>query len=228
LGYRLGWDTSERTFGLIARAEWPINLKSWNYPDEMSYGAAVYYRASLVIQTLESLAGREKFDSFLKTYAGNFRFRHPNGDDFINTATVMLNMDMTMFYNQFIRGTARLDYSIRSLEYNALHDPDSTNQYEVSVTVARELDGILPQTISLILESGARVDSLWDGESRIATLKFYAASRPLYAVLNLDRPYPLDENISNNSLYLKSFGGRIMSFEWDAVFLLEMLLSLIL
>jgi hypothetical protein len=203
-----------------------MDLKSWDYPDESTYGTGVYYRSSLVLKTLEELLGRSLMDSALGAYARKYRFSHPDSSDFENAISSKSGVDLSRFYSQFISGTSRVDYAIRSLNYKSITTTDSLKKYEITLKVSRELDGILPQKISIKLENGERLDTIWvDSYSRVASLKFYASSRPESAELS---NYALDENIANNTLYIESFSSRLISFEWDTVYLMECLISLFL
>jgi hypothetical protein len=225
LGYKFNYDLFERVSAYMTRAEYPIDLKSPDYPDVNSYSTAVYNRANQVLQTLEALVGREAFDRFLKIYANEFRFKHPTAEDLIDFAVKYTGHDLTDYTNQFIHGTARLDYGIRSLEYKAIPNADSTKKYQITVTVSRELDGIMPEKLTLGLDNGRIIDTTYDGRSRIIEFKFTAAARPQYAELS---NYALDENKANNTMYVSSFGSRLLSFEWDMIFLMEFILSLFL
>jgi hypothetical protein len=140
-----------------------------------------------------------------------------------------LGLDLGKFVRQFVAGTSRVDYAVRTLEYKSVPEEDSAvgKRYEISVTVARELDGILPQKISIGLNDGGVIDTTWDGSSRIAAFDFRADSRPEYVEIGSRGVCALDENAANNSLYIKGFGSRLLTFEWDLVFVLEFLLSLL-
>ncbi|HBC46413.1 MAG TPA: hypothetical protein DEO84_03145 [candidate division Zixibacteria bacterium] len=226
LGYKFKFNVFERLAALISKGEYPINLKSWDYPDDAAYGINVYNRSTLVLKSLEDLLGRSSMDSALGAYVRQYRFGHPDLSDFENAISSTTGVNLNRFYAQYITGTSRVDYGIRSLSYKSITTTDSLNKYEITLKIARELDGILPQKISLTLENGNRIDTTWeDTTSRVATLKFYTVSRPQFAVL---AGYALDENIANNSMYAGSFGSRLISFEWDSVFMVEFFLSLIL
>jgi hypothetical protein len=226
LGYKLNLSVLERLSAMMLKAEYPIDLRSWDYPGETSYDVAVYYRSALVFKTLEELLGRAKMDSSLSIYARDYRFRSPDGNDFERAVEISAGLDLDHFYEQFIRGTARVDYGIGSLEYKAVASEDSAKKYEVKVTVERRLDGILPETLSLALDDGLRLDTLWGGEERTAIFTFQTTSIPKYA--SLEPVYALDENIANNTFHRKSLGSRLLSFEWDMVFIKEFMLSLFL
>ncbi len=225
-GYEFKYSDFERLAALMSKADYPVDLKSWDYPDEMSYGIGVYSRSTLVLDALENLLGRAHMDSVLSSYANEYRFRHPDMADFKRAIMWTGGIDFDRFYGQFISGTSRVDYGIISLSYKAVSG--SEGKYNVDITVERRLDGILPQTISLFCDDGSRIDTLWNGEARTTSFKFQTSSKPKYAELNAGNAYAIDENIANNTLYFRSLGSRLLSFEWDTVFLVEFLLSFIL
>ena len=212
------------------KSEYPLNLRSWDYPDLMSYNMAVYYRTTLVLQTLEGMIGRAQFDSIMNIYANRYHFRHPNENDFFNVMVEKTGYELGQFYYQFIAGTARVDYCVKSLEFENIPKADSTTsaKYKITATLSRELDGILPQKLIIGLENGSKLDTTWDGHDRIKSFEFISKSRPTYAVIDSGYVYTLDENFSNNSLYLKPFSSRLFSFEWDSLFIREFILSLLL
>ncbi len=226
MGYKLNLSILERTLALMLRAEYPIDLKSWDYPSDESYAVAVYYRSALVFKTLEELLGRAGMDSALGAYAREYRFSNPTGGDFERAIETSAGIDLGRFYEQFISGTARVDYGIKYLTYKSIAPEDTTKKYEVKVTVERLRDGILPETLSLALDDGTKLDTLWNGEDRTAIFTFQTTAVPKYA--ELGPVYALDENIANNTFYRNSLGSRIVSFEWDTVFIKEFILSLFL
>ena len=231
LGYPIPINTLDRLFAMMSKAEWPSNMKSWDYPDDFSYSAAVYFRASAMLQTLEQMVGRAAFDSALKDYANRYRFGHPRAEEFQNALEKSLGIDLNSFFEQFIAGTARVDYAIRNVEYKSIAKSNAASiaEYNITVTVGREYEGILPQKIEIGLKNRTVIDTLWDGIARTAIFEFNANSRPEYARIGYGGgPYALDENAANNSIYLKSFGSRLLIFEWDTVFALELLLALLL
>jgi hypothetical protein len=230
LGYRIPINTLDKLFALMSKADWPVNLKSWYYPDDFSYAAAVYFRASAMIQTLEQLAGRAAFDSALNAYAIEYRFKHPSAEDLQNSLESSLGIDLSSFFAQFIGGTARVDYEVRSLEYKAIGGSENNQSgYNIKVIVGREFEGVLPQRLKVGLHDGTAIDTTWDGNARTAIIEFTAGARPDYAQIGYGHgPYALDENLANNSMYIKSLGSRLLTFEWDGVFIMELLLSLFL
>lgn len=229
-GYDVSLDEIFRTFALLGKAPYPINLKSWEYPGFMDYGSAIYGRARLVIQTLENIIGDSVFAEALKDFAADYRFGHPDGEDFLSSISSSAGLDLTDFFSQFIAGTARVDYGVASLTYDEVAGEfeDDVTKYKITVGVRRKLDGVVPQKITVGLYDGAKIDTTWDGRSGVASFEFVANSRPWYAAIDEDDVFPLDENRTNDRLYSESHSMRLISFEWDTVFALEFILSLFL
>jgi hypothetical protein len=229
-GYDIPLDELSRTFALLRKAPYPISLKSWEYPDLMDYSLAVYSRAQLVFQTLEGIIGDSVFAGALKDFAEKYRFGHPDGEDLLSSISSSTGLDLDDFFLQFINGTARVDYGITSLRYDEISgESESGNaRYKIVVDLRRELDGIIPQKITVGLCDGAKIDTIWDGRSGVASFEFVANSESRYACINEDNVFPLDENRTNDIIYSESHSMRLVSFEWDAVFALEFILSLLL
>lgn len=228
LGYDLSYEESERIYILFRRPSYPIDLASYDYPSWMEYQSAVYSRANLVLQSLEIVLGDSAFASAMMRYAMKYRFKHPDTRDFEKVFSSATDMDMSTFFAQFVDGTARVDYGITGLSYKKSEGADAAANYRVTVDVRREQDGILPQIVTLSLEDGTTIDTTWDGRSRVFEFEFAADSKPVYAALDGHFTYPLDEQLSNNRLYYKSNSSRMISFDWDAAFVLEFLFSLFL
>ncbi len=229
-GYDVSLDELSRTFALVGKAPYPINLKSWEYPGLMNYTSAVYTRALLVLQTLEGIIGDSLFALALRDFAEDYRFGHPDGEDFISSISSSAGLNLNDFFLQFINGTARVDYGVTSLRYDEVpsESEDAVAKYKITIDVRRRLDGIIPQKITVGLCDGARIDTTWDGRSGMASFEFVANSEPRYACIDEDNVFPLDENRTNDRIYSESHSMRLISFEWDAVFVLEFILSLFL
>ncbi len=226
-GWKIPISSLERNAVLQDKASFPIDMPSWEYPSWGSYSGAVYGRARLVLESLEYFLGQDSFDKAMKDYAVAYRFGHPDSDDLRDVLEASTERELLDFFNMFVKGTARIDYSVESLEFREITG-DSILSYLVTVHVKRELDGKLPQVLSVGLADGARIDTLWDGRAKFREFEFRTGSIPEFAALDMVQACPLDENMINNSLYRENWTGRIMAFEWDSIFIIELLASLLL
>jgi hypothetical protein len=225
--YFASYSSMERLFTLYQESKYPINLKSWEYPNWQSYSSAVYGRAWFVIQALHKASSDSLFFGTLKDFANEYRFKHPDQSDLQNFIDNRYEQDMSRFFDQFISGTARVDYSIESINFSKVENVD-VDQFATTVRIERKLDGVLPQTVTIVLENGETLSEKWDGVSRIEDVEFISDSRPVYATLDHEGSYFIDENLNNNSLYLDSNIMRLISFEWDIEFIFEFLMALFL
>ncbi len=225
-GFGLSYDDISRIFALSKGSLYPIGLASYDYPGWMEYESAVYTRANMVLRTLEQVVGDTLFAAALRRYSMTYRFGHPSANDFKRTISDFTGRDLSEFYSQFIDGTARVDYAVTGLRFESIADEES--RYMATVDLRRVLDGILPQTVSLILEDGSIVDSVWSGRPKVTSLEFKTDSKPLYAAIDQHAISPLDEQLANNRLYIQSHWIRLISFDWDSAFLVEVILALFL
>ena len=227
----LGSDRSVRRFYSIAEgARYPINLKSWDYPNKQDYYSAVYGRAWMVLQALENVMGDSAFAEALKIFAGDYRFKHPDQRDFLESLWESSSVELTEFAEMFIDGTARVDYSIESVEFEKSESTDDSSEaeYVVYVNLERKYDGVLPQVVALGFEDGTEIYKKWDGKDRTTRIVFEAKSIPVYASIDKKTSYIIDENMNNNTVYPKGHVTRMISFEWDAIFIIEFLASIFL
>ncbi|UCC79824.1 MAG: M1 family metallopeptidase [Candidatus Zixiibacteriota bacterium] len=219
-----------RLFALAEEAKYPISLKSWDYPNRQSYIAAIYGRAWMILLALENAIGDSTFAEALKIFAGDYRFRHPDQEDFVKSLSNSSSYDLAEFVEMFIDGTSRVDYAVESMEFekNETAGDSGGSEYIVYVDVVRKYDGILPQVIVLGLEDGTELYENWDGKDRYKRITFKANSVPLYASLDRKISYAIDENRNSNTIYRKGHVTRMISFEWDAIFIIEFLASILL
>jgi len=227
----LNSDESVRRFYSIAEGtRYPINLKSWDYPNKQDYYSAVYGRAWMVLQALENIMGDSVFAEAMKIFAGDYRFKHPDREDFLRSTAVSSSRDLKGFADMFVDGTSRVDYAVESLEFekNKTAGDSGASKYIVYVDVTREYDGILPQVVTLGFEDGNEIYETWDGKDRYKRIIFETNSIPVYASLDRDISYAIDEDGNNNTIYLKGHVVRMISFEWDSIFIIEFLASIFL
>lgn len=92
------------------------------------YGVTTYRRTSAWMLTLRAIAGRDRFDAAMRTYADRFRFRHPTGADLEDVLveglgdTVALSqpdangrtvqLDVRKFLDQALRTSASVDFDV--------------------------------------------------------------------------------------------------------------------
>jgi Peptidase family M1 domain len=63
----------------------PVTRWAFKFRDSTSYGGVTYGKSATLLQTLETLVGRETMDEAMRTWFMRFRFTHPTTEDFLRT-----------------------------------------------------------------------------------------------------------------------------------------------
>ena len=105
----------------------------------------------------------------LRTYYQEWAFKHPTTRDFVEVAERVSGESLTWFTDQYIYGTARVDYAVEGID--AVEDPVSGEMIS-TVTLRRELDGSFPLSILFRFEDGTERVEKWNGEDREKTFTF--------------------------------------------------------
>jgi hypothetical protein len=77
------------------------------------YGGLVYSKPAMILASLEAMLGEQAMRDMLRTYASEWRFRHPTTDEFVETAArVSGNPDVRPFLTAALHTRAVLDDSL--------------------------------------------------------------------------------------------------------------------
>ncbi len=175
----------------------PIFQKSWEYELNSDYGKASYAKPATVMKTLENYLGWEVLQEVMQTYYKEWRFRHPTTRDFIDVVERVSGRQLDWFFDQFIYGTAVVDYKVEDITVVPADDSDIiTNQIHLS----RLADGIFPQEIDILFDDGVLETVEWDGESKEKTMTFERPASILEVHLDPHNKIMLDINQFNNRL----------------------------
>jgi hypothetical protein len=80
----------------------------------MGWGA--YSKGALCLQQLSYLMGRTTFLQGMLRYYEQWKFRHPEPEDFFRTMEKASGLELDWFNNYFVHTTRRIDYAIDSLD----------------------------------------------------------------------------------------------------------------
>ncbi len=86
--------------------------RAWEYEASEVYSVNSYSRPATLLATLERMVGAPLWARVMRTYAEEFRFRHPTTRDFLNTLNSVTGRDWRWFFDQFVWGHRRLDYAV--------------------------------------------------------------------------------------------------------------------
>jgi hypothetical protein len=92
----------------------------WEYSSGPVYGTNSYSRPTTILATLERLAGSPAWPRVMRTYAENYRFKHPTTRDFLATLNTETGKDWSWFFDQFLWGSRKLDYAVSTISNDAI------------------------------------------------------------------------------------------------------------
>ena len=81
----------------------------------MAYGPAAYSKGEVFMEQLGYIVGAAVRDKILLEYYKQWRFKHPNANDFIRIAEKVSDMKLDWYKEYWINSTKTIDYKIDSL-----------------------------------------------------------------------------------------------------------------
>jgi hypothetical protein len=113
------WGYVRRLF-LAEPATDAVVRNAWDYWSEGVYTVNSYQRPAMILKTLERLVGTPAWPRVLRTYAENYRFKHPTTRDFLATLNSVTGQDWSSFFDQFVWGQRRVDYEVATISSDAI------------------------------------------------------------------------------------------------------------
>ena len=87
-------------------------IHSDRYDYNFSYGASAYSKGSVFLSQLGYIIGKENLDKTLKRYYEEFKFKHPNPNDFKRIAEKVSDLELEWYLNDWTRTPHKIDYGI--------------------------------------------------------------------------------------------------------------------
>lgn len=167
-------DTQRLSYTKSSPSRGDLFTWSWKYRFG-DYSKASYSKPATIMNSLEGYLGWDRMRTFLRTYYERWRFRHPTTRDLQDVAEEAAGEDLDWFFDQFVYGTAVVDYAVSSIGNTAIADPsgaDSVDWYRGRIRVERVYDGTFPVTIRARFSDGSTEDITWDGTDKWKEITF--------------------------------------------------------
>src|SRR3990167_5634768 len=169
---------------------------------------------ALALDALSGFVGDEILYHALRDYFGRWRFRHPRGEDFVQSIEESVGQDLDWFFEQVLSGSEVLDYAVTRVRAEQLHGsgghrftgrepeeevtpPDSPERRYRREVIVERLGGIaLPVDVEITFDDGSVSTEHWNGQERWKRFEYTGRERVEWAVVEA---LPLDVNVINNS-----------------------------
>jgi hypothetical protein len=196
---------------------------SWNYPHG-TYSMMSYNKTATILYTLMGIIGEETTSEVFREYYKRWAFKHPSGQDFINTVNDVVTKvhgnkfgpDMNWFFDQTLYGTGLVDYKVNRFTNTKIRDfkgivteADSqrfvTNVtkddsiYISTVEFSRPGDIMLPVEIMVHFDDGDTINETWDGKARYKDFTYTGKRQIDWVKIDPEYKLRMDINFTNNS-----------------------------
>jgi len=95
--------------------EEPMTTHADQYNTNYAYSTAAYGKGAIFIEQLGYLVGAGVRDRILLDYYRQWRFKHPNPNDFVRVADKVSGLQLGWYRNYWVHTTKTIDYSVDSL-----------------------------------------------------------------------------------------------------------------
>ncbi len=200
----------------------PVVTRSWEFRDYLAYRSSVYFKASLILETLMNYLGAERMNRLLREYFNRYRFKHPSTEDFIEVVNGFAGGDTGEWLEELLYGTGVCDYEVKSIEsIPAGKGKEESKRYATRVELGRLGQVILPVEVEIELVDGKRIRQWWDGKQRWHRIEIETESKIKSATIDPENRIALEINVNNNSLTLESSDAVMMRLAGECLFWLE-------
>lgn len=160
---------------------------SWEYGNG-EFGRNSYSKPATVMRTLENVIGKETMAAFLKEYFETWKFRHPTTADLQATVERVADQDLDWFFDQFVYGTAVVDFDVRSMH----SEMTSEQSWTTNVTIGRKYDAIIPVDVRVRFEDNSEQLVSWDARADSTTLTFESSAPIVEAFIDPENKIVLE------------------------------------
>ena len=98
-----------------SKLEEPMATPSDHYNTNFGYGIAAYSKGAIFLEQLGYIVGAAVRDNILLEYYKQWRFKHPNPNDFIRVVEKISGLQLQWYKQYWINTTKTIDYAIDSL-----------------------------------------------------------------------------------------------------------------
>ncbi len=108
------WEGTYQNFANFSTsgAEEPMSTHSDHFTTNSAYGVAAYVKGNIYLNQLDYIIGEDAFDQTLLRYFNEWKFKHPDGHDFIRVAEKASGMVLDWYHEYWINQTHSIDYAL--------------------------------------------------------------------------------------------------------------------
>ncbi len=120
--------------------EEPMSTHSDQYETNFAYGRAAYSKGAVSIAQLGYIIGEEARNKALLRYFNEWKFKHPDLNDFVRVAEKTSGLELDWYYDYWVNSTKTIDYGVGKVE-----------EFDGNVLVELVREGALPMPMDVVV-----------------------------------------------------------------------------
>ncbi len=93
----------------------PLSTHADHFNSNAAYGVGSYVKGNIFLNQLEYIIGKENFDKGMLRYFDEWKFRHPNPNDFIRVMEKESGLELDWYKEYWVNSTRLPDYNIKGV-----------------------------------------------------------------------------------------------------------------
>ncbi len=98
--------------------EEPLATHADHFNTNFAYSLASYVKGSVFLHQLQYIIGKENFDKGMLDYYDNWKFKHPNPNDFIRIMEKRSGLELDWYKEYWVYTTKTVDYAVKEVKIN--------------------------------------------------------------------------------------------------------------
>lgn len=120
--------------------EEPLSTHADHFVSNGSYGFAAYTKGSMILGQLRYIMGMENFKSGLKKYFNQWKFKHPDMNDFVRVMEKESGLELHWYFEYMVNTTHTIDYAV-----------DAVSEENGKTIITLKKNGVVPMPIDLTI-----------------------------------------------------------------------------
>ncbi len=127
----------------------PLSTHADHYNTNRAYGISSYTKGQVFLRQLEYVIGTRDFDRTMLRYFNEWKFKHPNVNDFIRIAEKTSGLELDWYKEYWVNTIHNIDYSVLVVK----QDEDLNNMF---IVMAREEKMPMPVDVEITYSDGSK------------------------------------------------------------------------
>ena len=121
--------------------EEPLSTHADHFQTNFAYGNAAYTKGCVFLRQMEYIVGEEVFAKALKRYFEEWKYRHPNPNDFIRVFEKESGLELDWYREYMVNTTHYIDYGLESMAQS------QTSRKGTDIIINR--NGVMPMPLDI-------------------------------------------------------------------------------